>query len=172
MIRAATPADAPAIAALWNVVIADSAATFNSQTYDPAAIARLVEDRAALGHATLVADTGTILGFATYARFRSGIGYAHTMEHTIHLDPAAQGRGLGRALMAALEDHAARAGAHSMIAGVTGENAAGRAFHARLGYAEIARLPEVGRKFGRWMDLILMQKMLRAFPPAPSPDLG
>jgi phosphinothricin acetyltransferase len=62
--------------------------------------------------------------------------------------------------MAAAEDHARGAAMHSMIAGVAGENMGGAAFHAALGYRQIARLPEVGWKFGRWHDLVLMQKML------------
>jgi phosphinothricin acetyltransferase len=82
------------------------------------------------------------------------------MEHTIQLAPGASGRGHGRALMRAVEDHARMGGAHSMFAGVSGENPEGRAFHARLGYAETAVLPAVGWKFGRWMDLVLMQKFL------------
>jgi phosphinothricin acetyltransferase len=62
--------------------------------------------------------------------------------------------------MAAIEDHARAGGAHSMFAGVSSGNPSGVAFHAALGYREIAMLPEVGFKFGRWFDLHLMQKML------------
>jgi phosphinothricin acetyltransferase len=82
------------------------------------------------------------------------------MEHTIILAPAAIGRGLGRSLMAAIEAHARGQGVHSMFAGVSGENAAGIAFHAAIGYVPVAVLHQVGFKFGRWMDLHLMQKLL------------
>lgn len=160
-IRDATAADAPAIAAIWNPVIRDTLATFNSVEKTPDEIARLIAARASEGRAFFVADgPDGLLGFATYFQFRGGVGYAHTMEHTIILTPAARGTGLGRRMMAVVEDHARRAGAHSLIAGVVADNAAGRAFHAALGYCETTILPEVGRKNGRWLDLVLMQKLL------------
>ena len=62
--------------------------------------------------------------------------------------------------MQRLESRARDAGAHSLFAGVSAENPAGLAFHARLGFAEVARLQQVGHKFGRYMDLVLMQKFL------------
>ena len=162
MIRDATTADAPGIAAIWNPVIRDTAITFNPAEKTDADIAAMIRDRQQAGHAFLVADKdGAIAGFATYAQFRGGIGYARTMEHTILLAPAAHGAGLGRALMAALETHARDAGAISLFAGVSAENPAGRAFHARLGFVEVAILQRVGHKFGREMDLVLMQKFLR-----------
>ncbi|OYU18371.1 MAG: GNAT family N-acetyltransferase [Rhodobacteraceae bacterium PARR1] len=161
MIRAAIATDATAIAAVWNPFIRNTAVTFNPVEKSPAEIAAMIHDRQAAGHGFLVAEhQGLVAGFASYAQFRSGAGYARTMEHTIILSPDAQGRGLGRALITALEDHARAAGIHSLIAGVSAENPAGRAFHAAIGYAEVAVLPQVGHKFGRWMDLVLMQKIL------------
>lgn len=160
-IRDATPDDAAAIAAIWNPVIRDTAATFNAQEKTSGDVAQMIASRQSDGHAFLVAArAGTLLGFATYSQFRGGIGYARTMEHTIILAPTASGQGTGRALMDRIEDHARSAGAHSLFAGVSAENPAGLAFHARLGFAEVARLQQVGHKFGRYMDLVLMQKFL------------
>ena len=82
------------------------------------------------------------------------------MEHTVILSARAQGRGVGRALMSAIEDHARASGVHVMMAGVSAENPDGVAFHKAVGYAQVARIPQVGRKFGRWMDLVLLQKLL------------
>lgn len=161
MIRPARPSDAAAIAAVWNPFIRDTAVTFNPVEKSEGDIAAMIADRQTAGHGFLVAEqAGAVIGFASYAQFRGGAGYARTMEHTIILSPAAQGTGLGRALMTALEDHARAAGIHSLIAGVSAENPAGRAFHAAIGFAEISILPQVGHKFGRWMDLVLMQKIL------------
>ncbi|MES2970375.1 MAG: N-acetyltransferase family protein [Pseudomonadota bacterium] len=161
MIRDATQIDAPAIAAIWNPYIRDTAVTFNFAEKSMEDVAALITDRQAAGFAFVLAEeAGHVLGFATYSQFRGGVGYARTMEHTILLGPDARGRGVGRALMTAIEDLARAGGAHSLFGGVSAENPEGRAFHAALGFAEVAVLRRVGHKFGRWMDLVLMQKFL------------
>ena len=161
MIRPASPADAAGIAEIWNPIIRDTLVTFNAAEKSLPEIAAMVTDRQAAGHGFFVAEAaGGITGFATYAQFRGGIGYAHTMEHTVLLAGQARGRGLGRALMTVIEDHARAGGAQSMFAGVSAANPEGRAFHAALGYAQCAVLPRVGYKFGQWLDLVLMQKFL------------
>ncbi|QGX97800.1 N-acetyltransferase [Roseovarius faecimaris] len=161
IVRDARAADTPAIAEIWNHNIRHTANTFTTAEKTPEGLARDIETRRAEGKGFLVAEDGKdIVGFATYFQFRGGPGYAFTAEHSVMLAEAAMGKGTGRALMEALEAHARGAGMHSLIAGVAGENAAGIAFHAALGYRTIAVLPEVGRKFERWMDLTLMQKML------------
>ncbi len=157
MIRPAVKDDFPQIAKIWNQIIRDTAATFTNAEKE---VAELVQANAA-GRPFFVAEQdGKVVGFATYFPFRSGPGYARTKEHTIQLAPDARGKGLGRGLMEAVEDHARDAGVHTIWAGISSENPDGKAFHAALGYEEIAVLPEVGRKFGRWMDLILMRKVL------------
>lgn len=160
MIHRATPADATAIAAIWNPYIRDSLVTFNAAEKPADEVARMIADRDRLGHATFVALADGIIGFASYAQFRGGIGYATCMEHTVLLAPEARGHGHGRALVAAVCDHARTAGVHQMIAGVSAANPEGVAFHARLGFAEVARLRDAGRKFDRFIDLVLMQKFL------------
>jgi L-amino acid N-acyltransferase YncA len=161
MIRPARAADAPAIATLLNPWIEKTAVTFNPVPKAPGEIVEMILAKSADGHAFLVAeDNGQILGQASYGQFRGGQGYRTCMEHSISLLPGTHGKGLGRALITAIEDHARSAGAHQMIAGVSGENPEGQAFHARMGYRHIATIPEAGFKFGRYMDLVLMQKFL------------
>ncbi len=160
-LRPARAEDAPAIAALLNLWIETTAVTFNPTPKTPQDIEKSIAAKALDGHAFLVATDGPrLLGQASYGQFRAGAGYATCMEHSISLVPVANGQGIGRRLMDAIEAHARSNGAHQMIAGVSGENPAGRAFHERLGYTLIATIPQAGHKFGRFMDLLLMQKFL------------
>ena len=162
MIRLATADDAADLAVLWNPWIRDTVVTFNSIEKTADDIAQMIADRHSARQAVFVArDAGDmLLGFASYAQFRAGAGYATCMEHTIVMAPAARGKGAGRALLKAVEGHAQSHGAHQMIAAITGENAAAHAFHAALGYVQIALIPQAGFKFGRFLDLVLMQKFL------------
>jgi L-amino acid N-acyltransferase YncA len=161
MIRPATADDAPALAALLNHWIEHTSVTFNPVPKSTTDVLDMIAAKAAAGHAFLVAkDAGRVIGQASYGQFRAGQGYSTCMEHSISLAPGTHGKGLGRALMTALEDHARGQGAHQMIAGVSGENPQGRAFHERIGYRVIATIPQAGFKFGRYMDLVLMQKFL------------
>ncbi|MEO8244167.1 MAG: N-acetyltransferase family protein [bacterium] len=154
MIRPATAADAPALAALWNPWIESTAITFASTPKTATDLAEMIATRPAFF------TTDDLAGLATYSQFRGGNGYATCMEHSVILAPNARGRGLGRALLQAVESHAQSHGAHQMIAGISGENPAAITFHAHLGYTEVARIAQAGYKFGRFMDLVLMQKFL------------
>ena len=160
-IRPATPDDAPAITGLWNHFIRDTLITFTVEEKTEAGVAAMIEEKAAKGEIFLVAEAeGAFAGFGSIGSFRGGPGYRFTFEHSIGLAKAARGRGLGRALLGRLEEGARRLDGHVMVAGVSSANTAGRAFHAAEGYAEGAVLPEVGWKFGRWLDLHLMTKRL------------
>ncbi|MFA9231268.1 MAG: N-acetyltransferase family protein [Microgenomates group bacterium] len=156
MIRRATPKDAQALADLWNPWIIGTATTFNATARTDTEIVDMIISRPCF----LVNDLQGIHGFVTYSQFRGGIGYARTMEHTIVLAPSLHGTGAGRTLMAAMEEFATAQGVHQMIAGVTAENPRGLAFHTGLGYETIATIRDAGFKFGRYIDLILMQKIL------------
>lgn len=157
-VRTARPEDAEALTDILNALITGTTVTFTTEVKTVETVQADIGKR---GTAYKVVEIdGLVRGLAAYFPFRHGPGYARTREHSIVLHPDAWGRGAGRALMAALEDEARAEGVHSLIAGVSGENPAGRAFHAALGFVEVGVLPEVGFKFDRWIDLVLMQKML------------
>lgn len=155
MIRAAIPSDAAQIAAIWNHAIRETTITFNPVEKTEGEVAGLIAQDCLAWD-----DGGHIMGFARYFPFRGGEGYRFTVEHTIMLQRQSHGQGGGRRLMAALCTHAKDAGKHTMFAGCSAENPGAVAFHARLGFQEVATLREVGFKFGRWIDLVLMQKTL------------
>lgn len=158
IIRPASPADIAAILAIWNPHIRESAATFTTIEQTPETLAAEIAARAP---AFLVAETaGGVQGFASFGPFRAGPGYACTAEHRVILGPRALRRGTGRALMERLEEIARAEGIHVLVASVSGENPGAIAFHEAIGFVRVGHLPAVGRKFGRWMDLVLLQKIL------------
>ena len=116
------------------------------------------------GHPVLVAEAeGGVIGFASYGEFRNATkwpGYRFTVEHTIHIDGTHQGAGVGGALLEALVERATAAGLHVMIGAIDGENDGSIRFHERHGFVQVARVHEVGFKFGRWLDLVLVQRTL------------
>jgi len=160
-IRPAKISDCAAVAKLWNPVIRDSVITFNQTEKTTAKIKADLRRKARDNQPFLLSVDGeTLLGFATYGRFRASNGYDETAEHTIILNGPAQRRGRGRALLAELEQHARTNGIHVLVGGVAATNLAAIAFHKSCGFLQVGHLPEVGQKFGHWHDLVLMQKIL------------
>jgi phosphinothricin acetyltransferase len=159
-IRLAERRDTAAVAGLWNGMIRDSLSTFTTDEKTPEDITALIATRA---DAFWVAeDSGQVMGFVTYGSFRGGPGYGATVEHSIVLADTAQGQGLGRGLMTRAVEAAAAQGHHVMVAAISSANPGAVTFHEKLGFAQVGRMPEVGRKHGQWLDLILMQKTLSA----------
>ena len=157
-VRQAVQADAAGIARITNAIIRGSLITFTTRERSEGEIAA---DIAARGPGFVVAEANKeVVGFATFGPFRAGPGYAGTVEHSIQLAPEARGHGLGRALMERLERVARDNEIHVMVAAISGANPDGIAFHAAMGFVHAGRMPEVGFKAGRWLDLVLMQKIL------------
>lgn len=161
-IRDATAADLPAILAIFNDVLVTSAAIWRDDPETPDERAAWFAERTRRGFPVLVAidDDGAVLGFASYGDFRALAGYRTTVEHSIHVRADRRGGGVGDALLTALLDRARAAGVHVMVAGVDGGNAGSLRFHERRGFREVARMPEVGRKYGAWVDLIFLQRLV------------
>ncbi|WP_118135232.1 GNAT family N-acetyltransferase [Oceanicella sp. SM1341] len=160
-IRDAAARDAEAMAAIVNREIRESTATWTTEERSPADMEAWIAERRAQGYPALVAEAGgRVVGYAGCGPFRSFPGYRLTAEHSVYVSPEAQGLGAGRALMAAVEAAARARGLHALVGGVGSENTASLAFHRALGFTEAGRLPEVGRKFDRWLTLILMHKLL------------
>lgn len=161
-LRDAEPADIPAILDLTNQAIRETTAawTTREETLDD----RLTwfEGRRLQDLPVIVAtgDDGAVLGFASYGPFRAREGYRLTAEHTVYVNPAAQRRGVGRALVERLIEIATERGVHVLVGAVDADNTASLGLHRALGFETAARLPQTGTKFGRWLDLVLVARVL------------
>ncbi len=161
IVRDATPDDAAGILAIYNFAAIETTAVWTDGPSDLDARLAWIRARQEAGYPVLVATSGgDVAGFASFGDFRPFPGYRHTVENSIDVDPRQHRRGVGRMLMTALIARAEAMKKHVMVAGIEAANTASIALHASLGFAEVARMPEVGCKFGRWLDLVLMQKLL------------
>jgi L-amino acid N-acyltransferase YncA len=164
VVRDAERTDLPAIVDLHNAWIPTETITWTEEldTLDQRTV--WFERQIHLDFPVLVADeAGDILGFICYEHFRGEgkwPGYRATAELSIHVREIAWGRGVGRALMETLVERARAANIHVLVAAIDSQNEASLRFHERLGFMEVARMPETGQKFGRWLDLVLMQRIL------------
>jgi L-amino acid N-acyltransferase len=174
MIRAARPADLPGILAIYNDVIATSTAVYADDPVPLGERAAWLEARRAQNYPVLVAADGAdVLGFSSFGDFRAWPGYRYTVEHSVHVRADRRGTGIGRRLVEGLFPLASGLGKHVMVAGVDAANVASIRFHERLGFEQVGLFREVGHKFGRWLDLVVLQRFLDPpgswRPPAP-PD--
>ena len=163
-IRDAEGDDAAPICALYNATVSDTTVAWTEEHESLATRQAWLHSQHAAGHPVLVAEAeGGVIGFASYGEFRNATkwpGYRFTVEHTIHIDGTHQGAGVGGALLEALVERATAAGLHVMIGAIDGENDGSIRFHERHGFVQVARVHEVGFKFGRWLDLVLVQRTL------------
>ena len=163
-IRKAMPADLPGILAIYNEIIEHSTAIYALAPTTLAERRTWFDARGQSGFPVLVAmDGDAVLGFSSFGDWRgTWPGYRYTVEHTVHVRVDARGRGLGRQLVEALFPLALALGKHVMIGGVDASNLSSIRFHERLGFERVAHFHEVGHKFGRWLGLVFMQRLLDA----------
>lgn len=167
-IRDADPGDVPDIAALLNREIATGTATWATVARDEATIATWLRERGGAGYATLVATgEGVFMGYAALGPFRQQEGFAPTAECSVYVEPDFRGAGAGAALLDALAGRARADGFATLVACVGADNDGSLRLHLRQGFHEAGRLPQIGRKFGRWLDLVLLIK-----PLWPKPESG
>jgi L-amino acid N-acyltransferase YncA len=175
-VRDATSGDAPAIAAIYAHHVLHGTATFDTEPRSAEEMALRITEIAEAGLPFLVADVaGQVVGYAYATRFRDRAAYAGTCEDSIYIDPAHVGRGIGTSLLAELIRRCAAAGYRQMIAVAGGGEPASIALHLRLGFTHAGTLRSVGRKFGRWLDTVYMQRELGGgdrTPPASERQAG
>jgi phosphinothricin acetyltransferase len=160
VLRDATAADVPAVSALYNHYVLTSTSTYR---IEPETESERGAWLAAHGgrYPVVVAEIGgRLVGWAALSPYKERAAYAPTVENSVYVDEAFQRRGIGRALLEHLIERARGLGYHSIVAGVSADQTASLALHESCGFTRVACLREVGRKFGLWLDVIYLQRML------------
>ena len=163
-VRDAVADDVPALMAIYNEVVANSTAIYS---FKPSTLDERREwfrMRSAGGWPVLAALRGDeLLGYASFAEFRGAWpGYLHSVEHSVYVRADGRRQGVGRALLSALLPIAAALDKHVMIGGIDAANEGSLRLHEALGFERVAHFREVGRKFGRWLDLVFVQRFIDA----------
>ena len=159
-VRLATPADLPAINAIYNHFVLCSTCTYQTE---PSMAAEREAWFAAHGdqHPVTVAEIdGEVVAWASLSRFHPRSAYSRTVENSVYVRHDRHRRGLGSLLLGDSIERARSLGHHTMIAGIDAEQVASIELHVRHGFVQVARLREVGFKFGRWLDVVYLQRMM------------
>ena len=158
-IRPATASDVPALLEIHNDAVASTTAIWDETPVDLADRQAWFAERTGTGFPVLVAERdGVVGGYATYGPWRPKSGYRHTVENSVYVHPDHQGHGLASGLLDALLTRArASADVHRVVAMIEASNTLSIGLHERRGFREVGRMSEVGTKFGRWLDLAILQ---------------
>ncbi len=159
VLRAATAADLPALAAVYNEAVAHSVATFDVEPQPPGQFADRVASTRPGDYVLVAQEHGRVVGMAYAATYRPRPAYDGTRETSVYLAPEARGRGLGRALYDELLARVDADGIHVCLAVIAQPNPASEALHAAVGFERVGTLREVGRKFDRWVDTAWWQRV-------------
>lgn len=162
VVRNATPADVPAITAIYGPAVREGLASWEYEPPDEAEMRRRFDAIEAGGYPYLVAErAGLVVGYAYASAYRSRPGYRFTVENSVYVATSAQRGGIARALLITLIDKCAAAGFRQMIA-VIGDsaNAPSIGLHRALGFTFSGVIHAIGWKHGRWLDTVLMQRAL------------
>ncbi len=168
-IRDARDNDLEAIRAIFNDAVLNTTAIWMDATVDLANRQAWLAARRQQGYPVLVAVDAedNVLGYAAYGDWRPFDGFCNTVENSLYISAEQRGRGLGVLLLGALIERARAGGKHVMVAAIESGNSASIGLHQRFGFVITGQMPQVGRKFGRWLDLTFMQLILTPERSAP-----
>jgi L-amino acid N-acyltransferase YncA len=159
-IRLARAADAEALRAIYNTEVSGSTVTFDIAPRTPADQRAWIENHQGVHPALVAVDGTTVAGFGSLSPFRDRAAYSTTVEDSVYVAGDRRGQGVGRLLLDELVRVATRQGFHTVIGRTSGDNAPSIALHQACGFTLVGIEREVGRKFGRWIDVAILQRML------------
>jgi phosphinothricin acetyltransferase len=160
-LRLATLADAEAIRTIYNAEVTGSTATFDLvPRKSEEQLAWLAEHGGAYPAIVAEDEDGLVIGFGSLSLYRDRPAYATSVENSVYVGAGQRGAGIGRALMDELIRLATQHGFHTMVARIGDDNAASIALHLACGFELVGVERQIGRKFGRWLDVSVMQRML------------
>lgn len=158
--RSATVDDAEMIRGIYNHYVAGSVATFDLEQRSLEQQLAWMGDRSGAFEVLVVQDEGEVAGFASLSPYKQRAAYRTTVESSIYLHPDATGKGLGRVLLSAVVNVARTHGFHSIIARINASMEPSLGLHEALGFEVVGIEREVGRKFGKWHNVQIMQLLL------------
>jgi L-amino acid N-acyltransferase len=159
-VRLATVEDAEALRQIYNVAVTTSVVTFDLVPRSLQDQREWIEARSG-AHAVVVAEEGgRIAGYASLSPYRDKPAYATSVEDSVYVHEEWQGQGVGKLLLSELVDVASAHGFHAMFARIVDGHGASIRLHEALGFEHVGIEREVGRKFGRWLDVVVMQRLL------------
>jgi phosphinothricin acetyltransferase len=159
-VRAARSDDAERISAIYNEAVLTSTATFDTAPEDAAERLEWLGQHDAPRWPVLVAvEGGVVVGWGSLSRYSGRCAYEGTAEISTYVTGGATGRGIGTTLAKALLEGGAKNGVHAVVARICTENASSLAMAERLGFEQVGVLREVGRKFGRWLDVAILERL-------------
>ena len=160
LLRPATPDDLPAINAIYNYYVTCSTCTYQLEEETAAARQAWFAHHGA-EHPVMVAEReGAVVGWGSLSRYHPRAAFCHTVENSVYVRHDQHHCGIGSRLLEDLIARAATCGHHAIMAGVDSAQAGSLALHARHGFVEVGRLREVGFKFGRWLDMVYLERLL------------
>jgi len=159
-VRLARPTDAEAIRSIYNVEVTESTVTFDLVARTPADQQAWLAEHVGVHPAVVAEIDGEVVGFGSLAPYRSRPAYATTVEDSVYVRRDARGAGCGRALLGELVRLGTIHGFHAVMARIVGGHQASIGLHQACGFELVGVEREVGRKFGRWLDVVLMQRLL------------
>jgi L-amino acid N-acyltransferase len=159
-VRIARSSDAEAIRLIYNREVTGSTATFDMVERSPVEQVEWLERHAGAHPAVVATEDGVVCGFGSLSPYRDRAAYSTSVEDSVYVENSWRGRGIGALMLEELVELATRHGFHTVIGRIAGGNEISIALHRSCGFEVIGVEREVGRKFGRWLDVTLVQKLL------------